>query len=426
MIDFDNLLQFNPWWAKDLMPKNLLGKYKRPLLTTMESYIKKRFIILIYGLRRTGKTTILYQIINNLLENKIKPTNILYFSFDDKSVDLNEVIDLYEEKVLKKKIIDSGKLYVFFDEIQKVTDWQNKIKFLYDLNPDLKFFLSGSASVSLQKQSKESLAGRIIDFQLNPLSFREFIEWREINIDFHRLDFFASTLKPLFIDFLRKGGFPEIINEEEDEKIRLYLKNTVIERIVFQDLPQEFGIKDFELLRTLIEMFSREPGMIINAERLARDLGRTKVTILNYLYYLRYSLLIREVKNLRANFLVASRKNKKIYPTSSAFGFVFDPDFYSQKSLEKIAELVVAEKINAEYYYRNGFEVDFLQKVDNKILPIEVKYGAVDQKQVSDFLNKFNFKEGLIISKDTFSHKNKHGIKTIPLWMFLLQEQSAA
>lgn len=422
MIDFDNLLQFNPWWTKNSIPAGLIGKHKRPLLETIQSYIEKRFIILIYGLRRTGKTTILYQIISNLLESQIKPVNIFYFSFDDKSAEIDEVINIYEEKVLKKKIVDSGKVYIFFDEIQKVDSWQNKIKLLYDLNPDLKIFLSGSASVSLQTKSKESLAGRIIDFQLNPLSFREFIEWKEIKIDFRRLELYGSTLKPLFMDYLRKGGFPEIINDDEDEHIRLYLKNTVIERIIFQDLPQEFGIKDFELLRTLIEMFSREPGMIINTERLARDLGRTKVTILNYLHYLRYSLLIREVKNLRANFLVASRKNKKIYPTSSAFGFVFNPDFYSQKFLEKTAELVVAEKINAEYYYRNGLEVDFVQKAGNKIMPIEIKYGAVDQKQVEIFLDKFNFKEGLIISKDTFTNQNKQGIKTIPLWMFLLQK----
>ena len=115
-------------------------------------------------------------------------------------------------------------------------------------------------------------------------------------------------------------------------------------------------------------------------------------------------MLTREVKNLRANFLVASRKNKKIYPTSSAFCFVFNHDFYNQNNLEKIAELAVAEKIKAEYYYRNSFEVDFLQKSDDQIIPIEVKYGDT---AVDVFITRLIKTDYLIVGENSGSKYDK-------------------
>ena len=116
----------------------------------------------------------------------------------------------------------------------------------------------------------------------------------------------------MLLDYLRKGGFPEIVKEEDDEIIKNYIKNTVLERIIYQDLPLEFGLKDIELLKIIVQMAASEPGMIVNYDRLARDLGRSKVTIANYFDYLKYALILQEVKNLRPGFLVSSRKAKKV------------------------------------------------------------------------------------------------------------------
>jgi predicted AAA+ superfamily ATPase len=195
----------------------------------------------------------------------------------------------------------------------------------------------------------------------------------------------------------------------------------VLDRIVSQDLPLEFGLKDVPLLKTLLEMFCHDPGMIANVESISRDLGRNKITIGNYIEHLKYSLLIFEVKNLRGGVLASSRKNKKIYPASTAFCFAYREDFFSDSTLGKVAEAAVATHLSAQYYYLNGFEVDFVKKTSGKNIPIEVKYGAKDEGQLKKFMEKFNAKNGVLVSKDILA-PGKQGICILPLWLFLCEE----
>lgn len=420
MVDIHPLNDFNPWWAGAGVPESLLGTFERPTFSTIKDYLDKRFILLIYGLRRVGKTTLLYQVIRHLLETGTDKLRILYFSFDDARALVTDVVSQYEQKVLKNRIGETEKTFFFFDEIQKVDDWQSKIKILYDLHPNLKILLSGSAAISLQQGSKESLGGRVADFHMKPLSFAEFVRWKGVSLDQERPELFEPVLAPLFMDHLRKGGFPEMVGEARDDIIQNYVRNTILDRIIYRDLPAEFGLKDVELLGTLVEMFCLQPGMIINTENLSRDLGRSRVTVSNYIKYLRYALLIRELKNIRPGALVSSRKDKKIFPSNTTFCFAYKPDFYSEDSLQGIAEVAVADALEAEYYYRDNFEVDFVARKDNTLLPVEVKYGKPQARQVLNFLKKFNQPKGILVTRDAHSAETQ-GVETIPLWRFLLR-----
>lgn len=417
-MDVEILAKFNPWWAKGTVPNPLLGAHERGVLDDAKKSANKRFIVLLYGLRRVGKTTTLYQMIHFLLGKGTPPENILYFSFDDGAAGIDGVISAYEESVLKKRIPDAGRVFAFFDEVQKADDWQAKIKILYDLNPNLKIFLSGSASISLQRKSSESLAGRMVGIHVKPLSFSEFAEWKGATLDLTRPKVSQREAMPLLMDYLRKGGFPEIVGEESDDAVREYVKNTVLDRIVSQDLPQEFGLKDIPLLKTLLEMFCHDPGMIVNVDGISRDLGRNKITVGNYIEHLKYSLLVSEVKNLRSRALVSSRKNKKMYPSSTAFCFAYREDFFSDAVLQQAAEAAVAAHLPAQYYYLDGFEVDFVEKKGGKLVPIEVKYGKRDEGQLRKFMEKFGAKHGVLVSKDTLSPE-KQGVRVSPLWLFL-------
>lgn len=422
-MDFGVLADFNPWWQRGAVPQVFLGARKRLFFGELVKYIDVRFIVLLYGLRRVGKTTALYQLIAHLLEKGVDGRSILYFSFDERQAPISEVVSAFEENVLRKRVIDSGRVFFFFDEIQKVDDWESKIKVLYDLHPNLKIFLSGSAAVSLRKKSAESLAGRIFDLRAEPLSFGEFLEWRGIKSGSLEPRLAGGEMAPLLADYLRKGGFPEITFEESDGAIKNYVKNTVLEKIIYKDIAEEFGAKDLELLRVLIEMFAAEPGMIVNADRLSKDLGRSKITVTNYIEYLLYGLLIREVRNLRPNLLLSSRKGKKIYPSSTAFCFAMQTDFHSDRSMEKVFETAVCAKTGAQYYYRNAFEVDFVVKGaqgSGALVPIEVKRGRAEQSQLSRFMLKFGAKNGILVSKDQSWEKG--GVKAMPLWEFLLKE----
>ena len=137
-----------------------------------------RQIILLFGIRRAGKTTLMHQLIDHLLrDQQVDPFRIVYFSFDLQELGLEGILESYELEILKQDIRDAEKIYLFLDEIQKLNDWSNKVKILYDQYPNLKIILSGSAALPLQKGTKESLAGRFFEFRVDPLSFNEFLEF---------------------------------------------------------------------------------------------------------------------------------------------------------------------------------------------------------------------------------------------------------
>ncbi len=423
-MEIERLIRFNEWWATKKVKSSLLKEYKRPLFFTVQNYIGKRQILLITGLRRVGKTTLMYQLIQGLLEKGVKAEKIIYFSFDEEIVDFDGLIKTYEEKVLLKKIQDE-KIYIFLDEIQKCDNWQNKIKIVYDLYPNIKFIISGSASVQISRKAKESLAGRIFDFLLEPLTFKEFLEWKNVLIDEKKIRLFQAEVKPLFYDYLRKGGFPELVNEDDDEKIKNYVKNNIIERIIYKDLPEEFGIKDYELLKTLIELIAREPGMTINYDALSRDLHKNKKTIIDYFFYLEYAMLIKVLANYRKGFLVSSRKLKKAYIANTAIPFTLVENFYSDRFLEKIAENFAVIVTDAKNYYRNKYEIDVILRKGRKIIPIEVKYGRPETNSMLKFLSEFKLKKAIIVTKDVFDKKtiNKRSIVLVPLWNFALMPE---
>jgi len=146
-----DLSKWNSWWRDGSVKKELLGKRRNSFYEIIK-FADKRQIIAIKGQRRVGKTTLMYQIIDYLLkEMKIDKFKILYFSFDEEIEEIDRLLDFYQKDVLKNKIDKFDKIYLFFDEIQKLKDFSKKIKILYDLNPNLKIFISGSSSLEIDK-----------------------------------------------------------------------------------------------------------------------------------------------------------------------------------------------------------------------------------------------------------------------------------
>ena len=152
---------------------------RRMLFNEVIKELGSKQIVSIIGLRRTGKTTILKQIIDHLIkEEGVKREDILFYSFDEEQPKIEDVIHEYEAKIGKEIIEKREKTYIFLDEIQKLENWQNQIKYYYDNYRNIKFFVSGSSSLFIKRRSQESLAGRIYEFILKPLSFQEFLIFR--------------------------------------------------------------------------------------------------------------------------------------------------------------------------------------------------------------------------------------------------------
>ena len=417
-MELKEIEQFNDWWTSGTVRSSLLMPYKRPLYNEILNYLEDRQILLLYGLRRVGKTSLFYQLIQHLLDEGVEPGNILYFSFDVAKAGIEDLLRTYEQEKQRQNFDTTGRrIFIFLDEIHKIENWQNELKIFYDLYPTLKFFICGSASISIQKRAKESLAGRMYEFKLNPLSFKEFLTLKGVEVQFDEWQLYERRVLPLFHDYLLKGGFPEIMDESDVEKITNYLRNNVIERIIYIDLPSEFGIKDMELMKTLVELVARNPGLRINYDALSRDLNRSKPTIINYIAYLEYALMLKLVHNLRPGFLATSRKLKRAYPSNVAFSYLF-----ADKELGKVVENLVLQELDAQYYFRdNASEIDFVLK-NGKIVPIEVKYGKPELKHFIRALDKLGLDSGIVITKDVYKAEkiNDKQILMIPVWAFVL------
>ncbi len=162
-----DLMTFNPWWRDGKVPTALSGR-PRKAFAELKPYLDTRQILLLTGLRRVGKTTLLFQLLETLLKKGISPYRVFYYSFDEARLNLDELLKTYQTEIVKADLA-AAPTYLFFDEIQKLEDWPAQIKMLYDLYPQVKIFLSGSARIPAWRSARESQAGRVFDVVIRPL-----------------------------------------------------------------------------------------------------------------------------------------------------------------------------------------------------------------------------------------------------------------
>lgn len=425
-----NLLIFNPWWKTNKVPKKLVGK-RRQIFAHIEKYLASRQILILFGLRRVGKTTLMFQLIDTLLNaKKVNPLHILYFSFDESRYEPEEIVAFYEREILKTSLSKPQKVYIFFDEIQKLNNWPDKLKLLFDLYPNVKLVISGSAAINIKQGTRESLAGRFFEFLIKPLSFDEFLEFKNLAIDKKREDFFELEIRNALEAYLKTGGFVEALNFD-DEALKKYFKEGLLERLVYKDLPEVFPISSTELLNRLLQINAYKPGLYLDYKNIANDLNYDQRTITNYFYYLEYALLTQKLYNFSPNLLTSEKKLKKTYLSNTAFTLALNENVPKQLLLEQF----FVNLFQARFFSRTPQkeEVDMVLTKAEKLLPVEVKLKSkikkADLSSLLKFMVKHNLPQGVLIANDvssTVETKNKQ-IKIIPYWKYwtLLKEINA-
>ena len=211
-------------------------------------------VISIIGSRRVGKTFYFYQLINNLIDNEINPEQILYLNFEDDRVlpistdELNGIIEAYYE-LYPEQI--KNMLYFFFDEIQNIDGWELFIRRIHD-RKNIKIFVTGSSSKLLSREIATSLRGRTLSYYLYPLSFEEFLKFKQISLveDFEYTSM-RFKIKQLFNEYLHIGGFPEIALESEE--LRQPILQNYFDMLIYRDLVERFSIRNITLLKNLVK-----------------------------------------------------------------------------------------------------------------------------------------------------------------------------
>lgn len=380
-------------------------------------------IKVITGVRRCGKTVLLKQIIDELENRGIASENIIYMSFESskyKNIRNNDDLD---EFIFSKTNNLNGKIYLLFDEIQKVKNWEVSLNsYRVDLECDI--YITGSNSQLLSGELATLISGRYISINMLPFSFKELIQYYDEmheNID---------EIK-LFEQYLSYGGFPGLLNYENEEKEK-YLYD-LYSTIVLNDILYKNKVKDLDLLERLMEFMISNIGQLFSANSISKYIKNenrktTPHTIINYMDYARNAFIFYQIK--REN-IKQKRKlliSDKYYLVDSGFYFIFNGS--TQRNWGQLLEnIVFLELIRQGYSITIGkiqdLEVDFVCRKANQIKYIQVSQSILDEntrkrefkslEKISDSYPKY------VISMDSFDF-SANGIIHLNIIDFLKSE----
>ncbi len=388
-------------------------KIHRVLFDEVEKHLDKKEITIISGLRQTGKSTLL-QKLKTKLEAERKNTIFFNFDFDGDKKFLQT-----QEALVNKLKFEFGneKAYVFIDEIQRRENAGLFLKGIYDLNLPYKFIVSGSGSIELKEKITESLLGRKRVFELLPVSFSEFVDYKTDYKYSNRLgQFFELEKEKTFlylIEYLNYGGFPRIVTEtSKDEKIQLI--NEIYNSYIDRDLVSLLNINSPELFKNIFRMLAAMSGMILNYSELSGDAQTSVQTLKNYLHFAEktYSLkiinpyfnnLIKEIKKSSSPYFTdlgmmnyASGKFGNL-ANNEDLGFVFQNFIFN--------ELRLKVKGNTEIKFwrtTDKAEVDFVIDKITETVPIEIKFKHIRKDNVprslQSYINKYKPENAYIIN----------------------------
>lgn len=415
----DALLEFNPWWKG----RFTLEYKERELYQKLQKFLALPQIIALTGLRRVGKTTLMFKIAEDaLLHKRYDAKEIIYFSFDEfKDVDMRAILKEYEE--IMEKDITHGKYLLLLDEMQKLDNWENQLKSFYDVfKKRVKIIISGSESLFIRRKSRETLAGRLFEFKVELLSFKEFLTFK--GISFKPIGLHERELMHAFKEFTLTQGFPELVGIMEKEIIRKYIQESIMERVIYRDMTEIFDIKDISILASLFRLLMENPGQIIELSELSKELKISRQSLSSYFTYLEESFLVRKLYNFSRNRRKVERKLKKYYPAILSVDLLFKEDVLSQS---RVFEWLLVNQLHSEFFWRDSYqhEVDMVF-FEDKIVPIEVKYGKTDVKSLLVFMGKFKIHKGYIVSFDTEEKRKIDGkdVSIIPAFKLLLDLDS--
>lgn len=392
-------------------------------------------IVSLIGVRRCGKTYMLFYLINQL-RKQIALENLVYINFEDdrlfplslKYLDL--ILESYYEMYPEKR---NQQLYLFLDEVQNIDNWELYVRRIHDTE-NVRLYITGSSSKLLSSEIATSLRGRTITYEVFPFSFKEYLYYKNITINFNSSKS-LSYIKNAFNSYLVDGGFSETFDENKDVQ-RKILKD-YLDLIVYKDILERYNIKNHSLLKHLIKHLFVNMGTLISFNKLYnnyKSLGYKvgKDTLFDYISYLQEAFTLFTVPIHRHSVAEETRHPKKLFAIDNGFKKLFSISAsgdYS-KLYENLAFLHLRRTNQEIYYFKQKQEVDFYYNNEKKYL-INVSYDisnpATFKRETSALIEAMDYyainQSYLITSEaeDVITTQSKQ-IKIIPMWKWLLLE----
>lgn len=359
-------------------------------LKIIRPFYEQDLIKVITGIRRSGKSVILTQIMEELKESGIKEEQIIYINFE-----FADYIDITDAKKLnafiEQKLINKAKYYVFFDEIQNIDKWEkvvNSLKSKY--NENISIFITGSNSDLLSGELATHIAGRYVSFKVYPFTFEEVCELKDIK----GKD--KYELEKVFDDYIIWGGMPQRFSLNDELQVKTYLSD-VYNSIVIKDIIERFKIKDIDLFNKILTFIMTTPSQIFSAESLTKylcseNIEVSKITIYNYLEYMCRAMLINKAERFDVRGKRILNGKYKYYLTDLGLGQVINNERKKQMGAY-IENVVYNELLSRGYDVKVGTldsgEIDFIATKFNEKIYIQVAYILSDETVIDREFNVY-------------------------------------
>ena len=428
---------------------DLQNKWRRPgYVFPREKYIPRMLfdrlladldaaeVTVVVGSRQVGKTFLIKMLIEQLLSvQQCDPAQIFYFNFDAFNlIDLisndRDFLDFikYYGKTGKRS-------YIFLDEAQRVPEIGLIVKRYYDLGLNAKFVISGSSSLEIKSQVKESLTGRKHLFELYPVSFAEFVSFKGVDLpsDYEKIIRFESAaFQRYFNEFVIFGGYPGVVKVKPAEDKALLLKE-IFNSYVQKDISDFLKIEDIAGFNRLVHFLAYQQTGLCKVSEIAKNTRLSRHYVEKYLFSLEETYVVSLLRPYFVNFGKAVIKAPKLYfcdtgLRNAVFGqFEWLDNRRDSGALVEnfvFCELLKNTEKDRLWFYRTtrGSEIDFLFVKGDAILPIEVKYGFNRQKTVPKtitFLSqRADIKKAVIVTRDYHHEETRNGLKIFfrPCW----------
>lgn len=379
------------------------------------------------GLRRAGKSYLLYERMQQLMKNGHSEEEFLYFNFEDDRLiniqvsDLNTILTSYQEMF-------DHKPFIFLDEIQIVDGWEKFARRLADQNYHV--YITGSNAKMLSSEIATTLGGRFQIKEVFPLSFREMLRSKGIDVDDKNFEYKnATSINKYLEEYFRFGGLPEVGNVQDK---RSWL-NGLYGKIFFGDLLTRYSVRNDKALKFIVQKLAesiKQPISYSRIVKLVSSIG-TKIstdTVIDYLGYMNESWLLIPMSNYASKF-VEKASNKKYYFIDNGILnlFLIDPN---TSLLENMVAINLYKKFGDDVaFFNSNIEVDFY--VPRQKLAVQVSFSLKDEdtkKREVRALDKISslvdVEERYIITmyEEEIIEKNGYTINVLPLWKWLLKK----
>lgn len=383
--------------------------FKRDVFDEIKNYLGTNNIIVLHGARQVGKTHILYYL-QKYLDDLHKQT--FYIDLEDSRMleVINNGIDSFLSYINESGVKNGAT--IFIDEIQYLDNPSSFLKLMIDHHTEYQLVVSGSSSFDIKSKFSNSLVGRTVEFEIFPLSFSEFLRFKEIKTGM------ISQLVDLYGEYIAFGGYPKVVTENEVSRKEKYLLQ-VIDTYIRRDISDLANIKDTKKFNDLLKVLASQSGQLLKVSELSNITGLAMQTINIYLEILEETYIIKLVSPFSNSPKVEIGKTPKIFFYDTGILQMIWMKKLQREKVGNVFETSVFSELVKKYgrkninYWRNKNmnEIDFILNIRDVVVPIEVKnnFSQFKKSKINSFLEKYKI-ENFYVTSLSGKKDNKHYI----------------